>query len=351
MNEQLLVSIIVNNYNYDRFLAEAIDSALHQTYPQVEVIVVDDGSTDNSRAIIAGYGDRITPILQANGKQGAALNSGFAASHGEIIMFLDSDDYLVPNAVERIVTAWQVSASKLHYRLQVVDIEGKASGTYIPTTTIALSAGDVWRELLRTGGYVSTCMSGNAYNRAVLTRLLPIPPAYFTSADDYLMISTPFYGETLAIDDALGTYRIHDRNQWALTTVSGSRFRRFVQHDLQNFALLQQRAREFGLEIPTDLEMRGIGRIWSRLASLRLDPQAHPVDSDRSIGLMYWGMQALWKFSDHNWQKKIIYTLWFLWVGLLPQPLARQGITWLYAPHLRPKVVDRTLTKVRALVS
>lgn len=56
-------SIIINNYNYDRFLAEAIDSALNQTYPHIEVIVVDDGSTDNSRKIIADYGDR---ILKAN---------------------------------------------------------------------------------------------------------------------------------------------------------------------------------------------------------------------------------------------------------------------------------------------
>jgi glycosyltransferase involved in cell wall biosynthesis len=345
------VSIVVNNYNYGRFLPEAIDSALNQTYPHVEVIVVDDGSVDNSHQIISSYGDRITPIFQANGKQGAALNSGFTVSTGNLIIFLDSDDYLLPTAVERIVEVWQPEVSKVHYRLQVIDIDSKPTGVFIPTTTIELSAGKVWRELLETGGYVGTCMSGNAYSRAALTQLFPIPDEYKSSADDYLMISVPFYGEVLAIDAALGTYRIHDCNQWALTAVSGSRFRRFVQHDLQNFALLQQRAREFGLELPTDLEMRGIGRIWSRLASLRLDPQAHPVESDRSLGLIYWGMQALWKFSDHNWQKKIIYTMWFLWVGLLPKSLAQHGITWLYAPHLRPKAIDRTLTKVRALIS
>ena len=55
---------------------------------------MDDGSTDNSRQIIAEYGDRIIPILQPNGKQAAAFNSGFARSKGEIIIFLDSDDFL-----------------------------------------------------------------------------------------------------------------------------------------------------------------------------------------------------------------------------------------------------------------
>jgi len=128
MNSNLLVSIIINNYNYERFLAEAIDSALAQTYEDVEVIVVDDGSTDNSRQIIAEYGDRIIPILQANGKQAAAFNSGFARSQGEIIIFLDSDDYLVPQAVAEIVKIWQPNLAKVHYRLNVVDGVGKSLG-------------------------------------------------------------------------------------------------------------------------------------------------------------------------------------------------------------------------------
>lgn len=351
MGDNLLVSIIINNYNYDRFLAEAIDSALNQTYPSVEIIVVDDGSTDNSREIIATYGDRITPILQENGKQAAALNSGFAASQGDIILFLDSDDYLLPTAVKQVVTVFKPGVSKVHYRLQVVNSQGQPLGSFIPTTTMKLACGEVWRQLLRDGGYVSTPMSGNAYNRTALTQVFPIPDDYKTTADDYLMISTPFYGEMVGIEEPLGVYRIHDSNQWALTCVSGSRFRRFVQHDLQNFALLQQRAKEFGFEVPPEVEMRSFGRLWSRLASLRLEPQAHPVSSDHSLQLIYWGFLSLWKFSSFNWQKRIIYSIWFLWVGLMPRSLAKFAIAWLYAPHLRPKVIDWTLTRVRALVS
>ena len=77
-----LVSIIVNNYNYERFVAQAIESALQQTYSPVEVIVVDDGSVDHSREIIQGYGGRIQPVLKENGGQASALNAGFAASRG-----------------------------------------------------------------------------------------------------------------------------------------------------------------------------------------------------------------------------------------------------------------------------
>jgi glycosyltransferase involved in cell wall biosynthesis len=350
-DEKPLVSIIINNYNYYRFLAEAIDNTLNQTYPYIEVIVVDDGSTDNSREIIAGYGDCITAIFQENGKQAAALNSGFVVCHGDIVLFLDSDDFLFPTAVERIVKEWKPEVVKVHFRLQVVDIDSKPSGAFIPTTTMKLASGEVWRELIRTGGYVSTCMSGNAYSQKLLIQLFPIPDDYKTTADDYLMISAPFFGEVVGIEEPLGTYRIHNSNQWALTSVTGSRFRRFVQHDLQNFLLLQQRAKEFGIEVPSDLETRGLGRLWSRLASLRLEPHAHPVASDRSLQLIYWGLRSLWKFSDHNWQKRIIYSIWFFWVGLLPKPLAKFGITWLYAPHLRPKVIDWTLTKIRSMVS
>ena len=78
-----LASIIINNYNYGRYLPKAIDSALAQSYPHTEILVVDDGSSDDSRTVIASYGDRIIPVLKQNGGQASALNAGFAASRGD----------------------------------------------------------------------------------------------------------------------------------------------------------------------------------------------------------------------------------------------------------------------------
>lgn len=353
MSQSGLVSIVINNYNYEQFLSQAIDSALGQRYPDIEVIVVDDCSTDSSQTIMAEYGDRIIPIFhQQNGKQAAALNSGFDASQGDILLFLDADDYLMSNAVENIVAAFEPKVGKVHFRLQVVDGENVSLGYSIPSVGMSLTTGEVWRQLLKTSSYVSAPMSGNAYRRETLIPVFPIPAAYKTTADDYLMISTPFYANRMAsIDESIGAYRVHNSNQWALTTVSGSRFRRFVEHDLQNFALLRQRAQEIGEAIPTDLEQRSLGRIWSRLASLRLEPQNHPVETDQVMKLVGWGVAALWRFSSHNLPKRVIYTLLFLWVGFMPVPLSSLGITWLYAPHLRPKFIDTTLNRLRAFVS
>ncbi|NBD17498.1 MAG: glycosyltransferase [Cyanobacteria bacterium] len=352
MKRNILVSIIINNYNYQRYLPEAIDSALKQTYHNIEVIVVDDASTDNSRQVIARYEDQILSILRpTNGKQAAALNDGFNASQGEIIIFLDADDYLFSNAVERIVTAWQERTAKIHYRLQVVNNLSQSLGYCYPPDTVSLAEGEVWQDLLETGGYVSVPMSGNAYSHETLSQLFPIPDQYKLTADDYLKISIPFYGKVLKIDEPLGAYRIHNSNQWALSSVTGSRFRRFVNHDLQNYALLVEKAKQFKHKLPEDLETRSLGRIWSRLASLRLEPEQHPIATDSSLKLAVCGIKALWQYSNHNLPKRLIYTVWLLCVSLLPLSMAKQAITWFYAPHLRPKLVNHTLSQIRALVS
>ncbi len=341
MNESVLVSIIINNYNYDRFLVDAINSALEQTYPHIEVIVVDDGSTDNSRDIISGYGDRIIPILQPNGKQAAAFNSGFAKSKGDIIIFLDSDDYLFPQAVEQILGVWKPTLAKVHYHLQVVGTNRNPLGYSFPQGTKSLSTGKVWKTLLESGGYARVPTSGNAINRNALVPLFPIPDKYKLTADDYLSVLVPFYGEVEAVEEPLGAYRIHDSNQWAMVTVTGDRFHRFIQHDLVVYKLLLNKAKELGYELYQDFELRSLGRFQVRLASLRLTREKHPIPEDRVVCLVNSGIQSIWKYSSFSWQKRLIYTIWFFWIGLLPLPLAKPAITWFFTPHFRPKLLQR----------
>ncbi len=150
MSNQLLVSVIINNYNYGRFLKEAIDSALNQTYLNTEVIVVDDGSTDNSREIIADYGDRIIPVLKENGGQASAFNAGFNASQGEVIIFLDSDDMLLTTTIETATSFFQSEdIVKVHWHLWEVDVFGRKTGSIIPKQT--LSEGNLRDTVIKHG--------------------------------------------------------------------------------------------------------------------------------------------------------------------------------------------------------
>jgi glycosyltransferase involved in cell wall biosynthesis len=99
---QNLVSVIIPCFNAERWIAEAINSCLEQTYPHIEIIVIDDCSTDNSLEIIKSYGDKITWEQLAEKKNGSyARNRGFALSKGEYIQFLDADDFILPEKIER----------------------------------------------------------------------------------------------------------------------------------------------------------------------------------------------------------------------------------------------------------
>ena len=98
------VSVIIPNYNYGRFLSEAIDSVLAQTYSNVEIVVVDDGSSDNSLEILAEYEKKgIKVVRQKNSGVGAARNTGVKSSSGDLIAFLDADDVWLPQKIEKQV--------------------------------------------------------------------------------------------------------------------------------------------------------------------------------------------------------------------------------------------------------
>lgn len=214
MGEGCLVSIVINNYNYGRFLADAIESALNQTYSRTEVIVVDDGSTDESRNIIAGYGSKTVSVLKENAGQGSAFNAGFRASQGEVILFLDSDDILLPTAVATAVELFDHSdVVKVHWCLQLVDENGKETGGTRPCRP--LPQGDLREAAFRLGptNHLSAPTSGNAWSRAFLERIFPVPEdIYQTGADTYLFELAPFFGIIKSIASPLSLYRRHGQN-------------------------------------------------------------------------------------------------------------------------------------------
>ncbi len=209
----LLVSVIIGNYNYGCFLPQAIESVLSQTYQNFELIVVDDGSTDNSREIIKSYGERLVAIFQENAGQGEAFNTGFAQSRGEIICFLDADDYFHKDKLAKVVTAFLNHPEwvQLSHCWTSVNREGLSIGR---GSTI-LSQGNVRNLLLQWGRYAMGITSGLAYRRTVLQQALPIPTRKSAAADTYLTSVIPFFGEVGCINESLMFYRMHGRNKQA----------------------------------------------------------------------------------------------------------------------------------------
>jgi glycosyltransferase involved in cell wall biosynthesis len=129
-----LVSIVIPNYNLGRYAGEAIASALAQTHPAVEVIVVDDGSTDDSLARIratAGFlAGRVELVAQTNGGVARARNAGAARARGQYLVFLDADDLLEPNYVARCLAALQAAPSSVAYAYSQMRYFGAAEGIY-----------------------------------------------------------------------------------------------------------------------------------------------------------------------------------------------------------------------------
>jgi glycosyltransferase involved in cell wall biosynthesis len=110
-----LVSVVIPCYNAGSWLREAIDSCLAQTYPNLEIIVVDDGSSDDSLSIAQSYGSKIVVSSGPNKGECAARNRGFALSHGDFVQFLDADDYLLPEKIGRQVSCLEAEGGDVIY--------------------------------------------------------------------------------------------------------------------------------------------------------------------------------------------------------------------------------------------
>jgi glycosyltransferase involved in cell wall biosynthesis len=344
---QPLVSIIIDNYNYASFLGAAIRSALDQSYDRIEVIVVDDGSTDDSRAVIAGFGDRIRAIFQPNQGQSGAFNSGFAACRGDIVLFLDSDDALRADAVAEIVAAWREGVAKAQFCLATVDAEGGFLGNVFPNFPPGLTSEAIRAETIRSGLYPCPPTSGNAYARSFLLEMMPLRKV-IAGADGPLNTVAPLYGDVVTIDKPLGYYRVHGRNDGAHKTLAVEKFARFVRHDADRIAHLREHARRLGIPLDGDPLDRAVLHLQYRAASLKLLREQHPVAGETLPSIVRRAVRAAWRNHDRV-TAKLFLSLWFLAVASLPRPLAKRVIAYRFAPESRPRALMRLLQRLRVL--
>lgn len=208
-----LVSVVIPNYNYAHYLREAIDSVLAQTYSEIEIIVVDDGSKDDSKEILTGYGDRVRTIFQQNQGVSAARNNGVKESCGELIAFLDADDAWLPTKIEKQVARFQADEKLglVHVGVDEIDADGNSlvhrlEGVEGKVCTVLLM---LKREGVLGGG------SGMMVRRSVFDEIGGFDLRLSTSADWDLAYRVSERDTVGFVAEILLKYRVHNSNMHA----------------------------------------------------------------------------------------------------------------------------------------
>jgi hypothetical protein len=319
------VDVVIDNFNYGRFLGAAIDSALSQAHARTRVTVVDDGSSDDSLVVARAYGDRIRLVVKDNGGQASALNAGASATDGELVVFLDADDVLLPDFVAAAVDAFRAhpDAVKVVFRAEVIDAAGAATGRVEPSPHRPLAQGDLRAATLTNAFDLAwPPLSAHVFKRSAVTQVLPIPEDEFrTLADWYLAHATSLLGRVVALERAGVGYRLHGANAY----LRGRADERLPQiwtsiiHAERTTIALERIARARGLIPPGGVEV-STATAARRLVSLRLDDRKHPVAGDRRLTLWLLGVRSVRRRQDLALRVRAATVAWFSVTAIAPRP-------------------------------
>lgn len=211
-------SVLINNYNYGRFLDRALASVAAQTRPADEVIVVDDGSTDDSLSVARRWAEkdsRINIIAKDNGGHLSALNAGFRAASGDIITFLDADDEYLPTWLERLASMYAAAPEYdlVYCRVQMHGLSGPDPHRKLPDTDFDFGL-TFFRTLLE-GAAIGGPTSAISARSAILKRFLPFSheQAWRMCAERIVVYGTSLHmGRCLQLAERLVRYHCHGRN-------------------------------------------------------------------------------------------------------------------------------------------
>ncbi|WP_299950328.1 glycosyltransferase [uncultured Ruegeria sp.] len=329
------VSIIVTNYNYGHYLQACLDSLHAQTSAPDEIIVVNDGSTDGSADILASQ-RRVTVIDQPNGGQAAAFNAGFAASCGEIVMFVDADDKLDPQAIEVVRRLWSDDISALSYGLRMIDGQGRGIGQY----AMDLPDSDLLGRMLSHLAIPFMPTSGNAFRRDAIGWAFPLPTERWRISADALLVRVAVMAAPIRqIRQTLGAYRVHGQNNYFRSGTSGPwranrGLRDIAQAGLDLIALSDRAKRELPrahrsklLFAATRSQMKAENLVFDAQALIRFRKKALTLARGARISASLWAYLTCARYSptirkwgiDPRYQPRI--------VGLVLDVFRGRGLT------------------------
>ncbi len=339
------VTIVVLNYNYAAFVATAIESALAQTCKSVEVVVVDNGSTDHSAAVIAPYTDRVRLVHQAqNIGQGHGYNLGFEAARGDWVVWLDADDTLDADCIDTCLSMADADTSKVQYPLRLMGGDGELLGGQVPYIS---HHGDVVPMIRRFGHYSGPPGSGNLYRRSAVAPYFPVPVQDWPIGTDTVpFVTAPFHGPVVDTGRTLGCYRLHRRAPSAIPGYRGN-----YSTSIANEVMLNSRSRDLTLGLLRDrsgIDVQGPfltlpPHMRNRIISWRLARAAHPFPDDTAASLRRAMGQSLRTCGGYNAMERAAIQAWSMGVLYLPgfaadalMSVDRSAALWRTLLHRRP---------------
>jgi glycosyltransferase involved in cell wall biosynthesis len=203
-----LISVIIPTYNSAPYLPEALDSVLAQTYTPIEVLVIDDGSTDNTTAIMARYGDQAVFIRQARSGPSGARNKGIAEAKGAYIAFLDADDTWLPSKLKKQLMALQQDPEAALVYSRSVDFQNR-TGKEIGVYPRKMHSGMLF-DLLLTAPLFG--LPSVIIKTRILKELGGFDEGLTTAEDTHLYLRIARNHRIIGVPDILVRRRIHDRN-------------------------------------------------------------------------------------------------------------------------------------------
>jgi glycosyltransferase involved in cell wall biosynthesis len=256
MTAKPLISVLIDTYNYAAFIPEAVESVLAQDFPaeEYEILVVDDGSTDDTREKIKKYGNRLRYIYKTNGGQASAFNAGLAAARGDIICLLDADDVWEAGKLRRVAETFRKDPRTGMVRHLMGDMNRMSNRINTARGELSLPDDGNMEDFLsrRIFAIGSSALS---FKRQFLENILPIPEELRICPDEYLTSHIVFYSKVVTIRECLALRRLHASNSglYSHNMLRAENLRNYIRTREMLDALLRKRIARTGTSFKTDV--------------------------------------------------------------------------------------------------
>ena len=266
------VTVLIDTFNHERFIEEAIVSVLEQDFPaaEMEIMVVDDGSTDSTPEVVRKFAPRVRYVRKENGGQASAFNFGIPLAQGEIIAFLDGDDWWAKPKISRVM---EILSSRPDIGVVGHGIYEVDSHTGQMSATLPERPGDIDLHTTAGAGFFRhmMCFFGTSrvtIRKQVVQRALPIPNELVIEADEFMSTLSAAYSKASLIQGPLTFYRLHTGNLFQIRSSDTVKSRRIHQVIVALAKALEERLPE--ASVPPDsvraiVEQLRVGAMRMRL--------------------------------------------------------------------------------------